>query len=154
MASWTNEGFMEMLEEEFADVDWDNLPPIDSKPTYWTIDGMQWRRLDFVLKGSEIKDKIGFGCGRFNSQEEAQAALEAMPSNPQFAEEQLIDDQTVPGHKLEGNSLVHKEYLGPVIFDTLRLVEHHDDELTTLHLYKEFRDDILAGKKVFPMYLP
>ena len=160
MAGWTNESFLEMIEEDFPDTDWDNLPPIDSKPTYWQINGMQWQRLDFVLKGSEIKTKVGLSCGRFATKEEAEAKMESMKTDPAFCEERLYDDQTVPGHKLEGNSLVHKSYLGPVIFDTdkdyerLHIIELHDDELSTLHLYKDFLDDINEGKKVFPMYLP
>ena len=154
MTGWTNESFLEMIEEEYPDTDWDNLPPLDSKPTYWRIDGMQWNRLDFVIKGNVRKTKCGFGCGKFASKEEAEAKVESMKTDPAFCEEQLHDDQTVPGHAMENNSLRHKTYLGPVIFDTIHITEFDDDELSTLHMYKELLDDINAGQKVFPMYLP
>jgi len=160
MAGWTNESFLKMIEEEFPDVDWDNLPPLDSKPTYWVVRGMQWHRLDFVIKGSEIKSKCGIEVGRFASKEEAEAKMESMRTDPAFCEEQLYDDQTVEGHPLADNPLRHKEYLGPVIFDAeeeynkLHVIELKDDELSTLHLYKGFLDEIKEGKKVFPMYLP
>jgi len=142
-----DENFMKMLEEEFPDVDWDNLPLIDSKPTHWTIRGMQWHRLEFVVKKEEIKSKCGFECGHFPTKSEAQAFLDAISTNPLFCEEQLIHDQTVPGHVLENNPLKSKEYLGPVIFDTLHLVELGDDELLTLHMYKVIRDRILKKGK-------
>ena len=156
MAGFTNQSFLTMIEEEYPDVDWDNLPSLDSKPTYWTIRGMQWHRYDFVAD----EDKVGFECGRYSTEEEALAKIESMKTDPAFCEEQLHDDQTVPGHAMADNSLRHKEYIGPVIFDSphkweqLYVLELPDDELSCLHRYKGFLDRIEKGEKVFPMYLP
>ena len=62
MTGFTDQDFLKMIETEYGDVDWDNLPSLDSKPTYWKIDGIQHRRIVFTGKdGKQIKDKIGFG---------------------------------------------------------------------------------------------
>ena len=151
---FTDEDFMKDLEEQCPDVDWNNIPSVDSKPTHFVIRGMQWHRLDFVFKKKEIKSKCGFEWGRFDSKEEAESALKELPNHSILSKEQLIEDQTVSGHELEENSLAHKEYIGPFILDTLHIVELHDEELVNLQLCKSFRDDILAGKSIFPMYLP
>ncbi len=147
MANLTNESFLEMIEKEHPDVDWDNLPPLDSKPTHWEIRGTMERRLHFLKKEKEIDTPCGFSCGPFATKEEAEAKIESMKTDPNWCEEKLFDDKS-------NGPMPSMEYHGPVKFETIHLVELEDDELTMLHFYKGCLDDIKAGKKVFPMYLP
>lgn len=150
--NWTDEEFLKMIEEEFQDVDWDNLPDLESSPSHWEIHGMQWRRLHFLeYKGKPARshkpDKIGFGMGEFASKEEAEAKLESMRTDPDYTEERLTRDWS-------DKPIPSQEFTGPLIFDTVKVTEHKSAELITLHLYKDFLDRIKKGEKVFPIALP
>lgn len=145
MMMWTNENFLKMIERDYPDVDWDNIPPIDSKPTHWEIDGLEHRRLVFP-DGKEIKDKVGFSISKeYPTKEEAEAKLESMKNDPSWCEENLNEDHYTD---------LSTEYYGPVDFDSVKIIEMVDDELMWLHVYKGWLDEIKSGKKVFPMALP
>lgn len=45
-------------------------------------------------------------------------------------------------------------YLGPVIFEKTHVLKTKPRNGLMLSLMKEWRAEILEGKKVFPMYLP
>ena len=123
----TNEQFMADLERDFPDEDWDKVPDPDTFPDVYTVHGQQW---DVQwMKGMRPPywdcRTVSFSVdGEFSTIEEAQVQVEKCKAWP----------KVVPW------SLEIKTCKPVAAVDKF--------------LMKEFRADILAGKKVFPMYLP
>lgn len=121
-----NDDFLKMIDDEYRDVDWENLPPPKPKP-YWVIRGPQ-RCLDGVI-AFEI-DK------HYESEGEALAFIEKMKTMPAWC----------------GGNQDNDPDDGPVLWETVSAIKLHTTDV--LHLYKQLLLDIKDGKQVFPMYFP
>ena len=140
----SDQTFMEHLAENYPDIDWDNLPDLESAPDVFTIQGQIRYRYVYKTKGKESKGYHGFTFGKaFATREEAEVALEQLKHDPQYSEEHL-----------HGETCFTDTYLGPLIWDQMRIEVRKPTALVDLHMMRAWRADILSGKKIFPMYLP
>jgi hypothetical protein len=148
----TNEQFLEGLEKDYPDVDWDNLPDTETAPDVWIIDGWEHERTVFLKHKDrderERKRTIAFSISHeYTSYEEAAAKLQSMKTDPLWCEEKLTDDNS-------DGPVPFIKHMGPVIFERTTIRKTKPRESLNLYVMKELREKVLAGKKVFPMYLP
>ena len=148
----TNEEFLEGLERDYPDMDWDNLPDIEDAPDVWIIDGWEHHRRRF-LKHKDREERIrnhtiAFFIGHeYTSYEEAAAKLESMKTDPTWCEEKLSNDNS-------DGPVPFIEHTGPVIFEQTTIRKTKPRESIDLHVMSQLREKVLAGEKVFPMHLP
>ena len=130
----TNEEFMADLERDYPNEDWDNLPDPETFPDVYTVHGKQWEQTmpfkDKQLPPRQVEFEVGV---EYATIEEAQAQVEKC--------------------KAWGTTYYHRSTF-TVIPESLEIRAVKPREAVDKWLMKEFRADILAGKKVFPMYLP
>ena len=123
----TDKQFMEDLERDYPNEDWDNVPNPDSFPDVYTVHGARWETNYMSGMRPPYWDtrKVYFSVeGEYKTREEAEEQVERCKTWEDIVPESLEIRAVKP------REAVHK------------------------WLCKEWREDILAGKKVFPMYLP
>jgi hypothetical protein len=138
----TEQDFWTTLQQDFPDVDWDNVPDIESVPNVFEISGMRPRRLHF-FDGKDIESQVSFGIGEFSTQEKAITHLEEIKTDPQYCSWYMTKSH---GHM--------QEFLGPVIWDTVKIDAVKPVESVYLDFMKHMREDVLAKKVTFPVYVP
>jgi hypothetical protein len=154
-----NKTFLEELEQDYPDVDWDNLPDLDSAEDEYFIDGLQYHRLHFSHRVCEtygerpekdIISKIGIELGPYKTEEEAEEMRQKMLTEDRWQKEQLEK----VGSELD--PIRSDKYFGPVINDSLKIQKRKPRDLVMLHTMKSLRDRVLQDpdKQIFPMYLP
>ena len=111
----SNEEFLASLAEDYPNVDWDNLPDLESSPDVFVV---------------HFKEP-----GRFN------------PRYCQIHKEYETEEEA----KRYITELMPKVF--PEAYD-VEIRRSKADHLTWLHIFRELRNEVLSGEKVFPMYLP
>lgn len=148
MAGWTNESFLEMIQREYPNFDWAGLPDLESSPSHWELHALNWRRIVFIQTGREIRSTVGVTIGRdYLTREEAQVKFASLRTDPEWCQEILIRDKS-------SYPVPSLHYHGPLLFDSVRVLEFKDHDLILLHYYRHCLDRIRRGDKVFPCYLP
>jgi len=130
----TDEEFMAGLERDYPNEDWDSVPDPETFPDIYTVHGQQWEQT-MPFKGKQLPPrKTHFSVGaEYATMEEAQAQVEKCKA---------------------WGTTYHNRSTFTIIPESLEIKAEKPRAAVDKWLMKGFREDILAGKKVFPMYLP
>ena len=143
MANLTNDKFMEELDQNYPDFNWNNFD-IETYPDVWVISAKTHERTVWIEDGKDDGEEIRIMETSFETEYaslgEAEAAVERIKLS---TKEQLIRD-----------SKYWRIYLGPILFDSYKIRKTKPREAVDLEFKKICREAILEGRKVFPMYLP
>ena len=147
LQGWTKDEFLERIAEHYADVDWDNLPPLDSKPGRWKIVGVYRPERRVFSDGSPVEEgEFKFTIrGSWDSEEDLAKELARLKNSDRWNKE---DNVTIN----EGKRDQYIAYRGAVQWERTETEFFHDDELAELHFYKEVIDNIDDFE--FPLHPP
>lgn len=144
MADFTNEKFMEDLEKDYPNFDWDNFD-IETYPDVWKINATMTTRRVFLKTGSVLQSVAGYGIDtEFPSQEAAELFIEQLKS--EWTEEKLQVEKL-------NRPMPYKEYW-TMNLESIKAYCTKPADALHLSFCKRCREEILKGEKVFPMYLP
>lgn len=162
-----NKEFLESLEKDFPDTNWDNLPSEESQPDVWHVDALQWQRLHFYAQEAragnnwtakeerDIKSQIGFGFCELKSEEAAKKLLsEIQDPNSKWRKERFSHHETI---NVDGVEVPWSdEYMGPVIPETAKIRVSKSSDYLTLRVMADLRKQCLENpdEEIFPIYLP
>ncbi len=123
----TNEQFLSDLDRDFPNENWDAVPDPETFPDVYTVHGKTHRST--YMKGMQpprwVHDQMAFAVdAEYATIEEVQAQVELCKMWKDIVLDSLEIRTVKPRHAVEK------------------------------WLMKTLREDVLAGKKVFPMYLP
>lgn len=123
----TNEEFLEYLEQEHENRDWDNLPDLDLTPDVYVVSGEQIRT---NRHGREITS--GFTIAK------EYATMEEAESQVAYMREAMKKDEAWSG----------------LVEDSITIKAKKPLDIVNLHVVKILKDSFEAGETKFPIYLP
>lgn len=168
MMASSNEDFLAMLEKDYPDTDWDNLPPIEPLPDEYSVVGQFWGTTYRIYQNGVL---VGYSFSHPN----AEIAIQQF----RFVHPELLKDGEVltaeidhiggnlrkpyqyhfedSGYKTVAEAEERLEKLKTIegyIPESMTIKTVKCDTSTDVHFYADFRKDVLEGKKVFPLNLP
>jgi hypothetical protein len=169
MANLTNEKFMEDLAKSYPpDFDWNAVPDPETLPPIYMVEGERWSDTSTFFKhetqeaaeahAQNVREK--WSGVKYGSVKVTKGREEWYPEN---VEKWSVDYQTREHFSISNEyatlaeaeaQIERMKTWGNVIQDSVKIVEKSPSAAVDLWLLKIFREEILSGKKVFPMYLP
>jgi hypothetical protein len=141
----TNEEFLKGLDQDYPNQDWDAIPSLDSFPNVYIVNVQKQIITRHVTSGKTIK-KLEWTqiATEFPTRIAAEEYVEKM--KPVWSKVNFIDDSLTWRQKLVWH--------GPYLLDSIKIQEKKPEDAVALSVMADLRKQVLAGEKVFPMYLP
>jgi len=141
----TDDDFMKELERDYPNENWDNIPDPSTLPSVYKIYGQKQVITKSLISGKTTKRLEHFEIGvEFKTKEEAENCIKE--NTESWSKVHFSDDSLTWRRNLV--------WSGPHLMDSIKIQEKKPSDAVAMSTIAQFRKQILAGEKVFPIYLP